>query len=303
MVIGSYVTDLVSRSSHLPKPGETLLGHSFRFGPGGKGSNQAVAAHRAGAEVFFCTKIGMDDFGSYALDFYKEEGMSVSHVYIDKTVPTGSALIIVDENSGQNMIVVTPGACNKLTAADIDAVTNEIAAYDCLLLQLEIPVEVVLRAAQIAKEKGKMVISNPAPAPSTPLPDALLSLIDFITPNETEAEAISGVKICTKADMNRAGQKFLERGAKNVLIALGEKGVYFQSQAENYCVPGLRVNTVDTTGAGDAFNGAFAAALAEKFPILEAIRFANVAGALSTKREGTAISMATQSEIDVYYKI
>jgi ribokinase len=295
-VIGSFVVDLTSRAGRLPVAGETVKGTVFKLGPGGKGSNQAVAAHRAGADMILATKVGNDVFGRVALDFYENENMDTSYVFIDQEKETGTALIMVDEVSGQNQILVVSGACDHITDEEIDKLKKVIEESEFILLQLEINMDAIEKVIEIAHQMGKTVVLNTAPAHE--LSDELLSKVDIITPNETEAEVLTGVKIQSEADAEKAAVVLMQRGVKNVVITLGKSGVFVMTADKKKMIAPLKVKVVDTTGAGDAFNGGFVTALAEGMDIFEAAWFGNVVGSLSVTKLGTAPAMPYRDEID-----
>ena len=300
VVFGSFVVDLTSRSRGLPVPGQTILGSSFKMGAGGKGSNQAVAAHRAGADVTLVTKIGRDVFGDVALNFYRGEGMDTRFVLVDETRETGIALIMVDEASAQNEIVVVPGACGNIAPEDVEKCRPLIESASILLLQLEINFDALFKVIDIAHAAGVTIVLNPAPA--CPLPDEVLSKIDIVTPNETEAQALTGVEIKTMADAEEAAQVFLKKGVKGVVVTMGALGAFATDGAKIEWLPRIPVNAVDTTGAGDAFNGGFVMALSEGRDLFTALRYGNATGALSVTKPGTAPSMPRREEIDKMYK-
>ncbi len=300
VVFGSFVVDLTSRSLGLPVPGQTILGNSFKMGAGGKGSNQAVAAHRAGADVTLVTKIGRDVFGDVALSFYRGEGMDTRRVLIDEARETGIALIMVDEQSAQNEIVVVPGACGNITPEDVEKCRPLIENASILLLQLEINFDALYRVIDIAHAAGVTIVLNPAPA--SPLPDEVLAKIDIVTPNETEAQALTGVEIQTMADAERAAQVFLKKGVRSVVITMGTLGAFATDGGKSEWLPRIPVNAIDTTGAGDAFNGGFVMALSEGRDLFTALRYGNATGALSVTKPGTAPSMPRRTEIDAMYK-
>ncbi len=300
VVFGSYVTDLTSRSNGLPKPGQTLIGSSFKLGPGGKGSNQAVAAFRAGADVTLVTKLGDDIFGKAALDFYAKEGMDTGFILTDPEKETGAALIMVDETSAQNEIVVISGACGNITEADIERARPLIESAGFLLLQLEINFDALTRVIDIAHAAGVTVVLNPAPAAS--LPDEVLRKVDIIAPNETEAQTLTGVTIQNVEDAQRAAAVFFEKGVKQVVITLGYMGAFATDGAKSELVPRISVDAVDTTGAGDAFLGGFLTALSEGRSLFDALRFGNATGALSVTKKGTAPAMPRRTEIDELMK-
>jgi len=300
VVFGSFVVDLTSRSRGLPVPGQTILGSSFKMGAGGKGSNQAVAAFRAGADVTLVTKIGRDVFGDVALNFYRGEGMDTRFVLVDETRETGIALIMVDEASAQNEIVVVPGACGNITLEDVEQCRPLIEGASILLLQLEINFDALFKVIDIASAAGVTIVLNPAPA--CPLPDEVLHKIDIVTPNETEAQALTGVEIKTIADAEEAAQVFLKKGVKGVVVTMGALGAFATDGAKIEWLPRIPVNAVDTTGAGDAFSGGFVMALSEGRDLFTALRYGNVTGALSVTKPGTAPSMPRRGEIDAMYK-
>ena len=282
VVFGSYVTDLTGRAARFPIPGETVLGTSFRSGPGGKGSNQAVAAFRAGGDVALVTKLGKDAFGRMARDFYTHEGMDTSALLEDDTHETGAALIMVNEQSGQNMIMVLNGACNHVTKEDING-------------------DALAEVIRVAHDSGVRVILNPAPVQA--LEDEIMAMVDTITPNETEAAVLTGVKVVDLASAHQAAQVFLNKGVRNVIITLGGNGVYCTDGTREELVERIPVQAVDTTGAGDAFNGGFVTALSRGMNLFEAVRYGNCTGALSVTKFGTAPAMPNRGEIDALYQI
>ncbi len=300
VVFGSFVVDLTSRSQGLPVPGQTILGGSFKMGAGGKGSNQAVAAHRAGADVTLVTKIGRDVFGKVALDFYKGEGMTTEYVLEDESRETGVALIMVDEVSAQNEIVVVSGACGNITPEDVEKCRPLIESASILLLQHEVNFDAQRRVIEIAHAAGVKIVLNPAPA--VQVPEEILKKIDTVTPNETEAQAITGVEVKSKEDAERAARVFLDKGVKNVVITMGSMGAFATDGEKSELLPRLNVNAIDTTGAGDAFNGGFVMALSEGKDLFTALRYGNATGALSVTKLGTAPAMPTRAEIDAMVK-
>ncbi len=295
VVFGSFVVDLTTRQAGLPTPGETVMGTSFSMGAGGKGSNQAVAAHRAGADVTLITKVGRDVFADVALDFYRVEGIDASRVMIDDEKETGIALILVDEKSAQNEIVVVPAACYNITEADIEKCRPVIESADILLLQLEINIDALEKIIDIARAAGVTIILNPAPARE--ISDAALAKIDYITPNETEARTLTGVEVADIESARAAARVFFAKGVKNVVITLGERGSFAANTQKSEIVEKIEVRAVDTTGAGDAFNGGFAMALARGANLFEATRWGNVCGAICVTRKGTAPAMPRREEI------
>ncbi len=300
VVFGSFVVDLTSRSKGLPVPGQTILGSWFKYGPGGKGSNQAVAAHRAGADVTLVTKLGPDVFADVALDFYRAEGMRTDYILRDERNATVVALILVDEESAQNEIVVVPGACQNITPEDVERCRGLIEGASIVLFQHEINADAQRAAMEIAHAAGARIVLNPAPA--MPVPDDLLAKIDIVTPNETEAQALTGVAVTCEAEAARAARVFLDRGVRNVIITMGALGVYATDGVRGEMLPRLEVDAIDTTGAGDAFNGGFVTALAEGRDLFQAARFGNATGALSVTKLGTAPAMPSRAEIDAMVK-
>jgi|TARA_B100000809_G_scaffold10740_1_gene10093 ribokinase len=299
-ILGIYVADLVFFGKKIPVEGETILGNNFVIGPGGKGSNQAVAAAKAGVKTYFISKIGDDQFGSMARKIYEEAGVDYSKVIISSEHSTGAAGIFVDQQSGKNAINVVAGAAGALTTDDIDQAADVIKNSQVFLTQLEAPKEVVFYALKIAKENNVTTVLNPAPA--TLIDKEIFPLIDYFTPNETEAGFYVNHKVEDEEDAKKASDKLLQLGIKNIIITLGEKGAFFANDRENFHVPVVDLNNpvLDTTGAGDAFNGGFAVALTEneKYNIKDAIKFASATAGLSTTKIGTANSMPSRDEID-----
>ncbi len=295
-VVGSFVVDLMARAPHLPRRGETVKGGGFKIGPGGKGSNQGVAARRAGAEVDMITKLGTDAFSRIALDSFEREGMHTSFVFSDPEQPTGAALIMVDDTTGDNKIVVTLGACAHITDMDIESARDAIAGSAVLLTQLETNLDAMEKAVGIASAAGVKVILNPAPA--CPVPDELLAQVDILTPNEVEAAVLTGLPVGSVEEAAEAARVLMSRGAGSVIVTLGSRGVLALAAGEERFLPSLPVDCVDATGAGDAFSGALATAIAEGQEFFAAAEFANVAAALSVTRLGTAPAMAARAEID-----
>ena len=295
VVIGSCNTDMVINMERLPLPGETLLGGKFFMNPGGKGANQAVAAARLGGKVLFIAKVGNDPFGVRAVDQYKAEGINTKHVVVDKEHPSGVALILVDAH-GENSIAVASGANAHLMPQDIDNARGAIEDGDILLMQLETPLETVEHAALLAKQLGKKVILNPAPA--HPLPESLLRNLYMLIANETEAEFISGTKISDMDSVARAADIICGKGVENVVITLGSKGAFVKERGAYHQVQGLKVKAVDATAAGDTFCGALCVALAEGRSITEAVEFANRAAAITVTRMGAQSSLPYRREVE-----
>jgi ribokinase len=295
VVIGSSNTDMVIRTPRIPRPGETVLGGEFFMAPGGKGANQAVAAARAGGDVHFIARVGDDVFGRQSLDGFISAGLHVERIVRDKDAPSGVALIIVGPD-GENCIAVASGSNARLAVADVRQAKSVITSADVVLMQLESSLETVREAAEIAASAGVPIVLNPAPARE--LSDDILKRVAYLTPNETEAEILTGITLIHKSDLAKAADALLEKGMRAVLITLGAKGVYVAIREKKEVVPAFKVIPVDTTAAGDAFNGALAVALAEGRPLLEAARFANAAAALATTKMGAQPSLAMRTDID-----
>ena len=298
LVFGSFVVDLMARTPHLPAPGETVKGSLFQMGAGGKGFNQCVAAHKAGANVTMVTKLGKDSFAEVALGTMRQLGMDMSKILYSNTVATGSALIMVDENTSQNEIVVVLGSCNTITDEEVEALRDIMVECDYVLTQLETNVSAVERLVKLAQETNTKVILNTAPV--QPVSDDVLANVELITPNEVEAEILSGIVIDSKENADRAADWFFAKGVKNVLITLGGRGVYIATSKKRGIIPAYNVKAIDTTGAGDAFNGGLVAALAEGKDLWEAAKFANALAALSVQKLGTTPSMPVREEIDAF---
>ena len=299
-VFGSFVVDLTGWAPHLPLAGETVFGETFKMGPGGKGSNQAVAAHRAGADVTFITKLGADLFSRVATDFYGKEGMDASYCLTDTEKATGIALICVDEQSGQNQILVVPGACTNFTDADIERIRPVIEQSDYLLVQFEVNMDALEKVMDIARPKGVKIVLNTAPVRQ--VSPALLQKADIITPNEVEAGGLLGMEIKDAEDAKKACDAFHAMGILCAVITMGKAGVFVSTGSEQRMVPSYPVNAVDTTGAGDAFNGTFVTALANGLDIFQAAEFGNKAGALCVTKMGTAPAMPYLHEIESFFK-
>ncbi len=300
-VMGIYVADLAFWAPRMPKIGETILGSGFATGPGGKGSNQAVAASRAGAEVSFITKIGTDELGEQVRQLYSQEGIDQQFVFESPDLATGAAFIFKDRETGDNAIIVSPGAAADLGPDDVDAARGRIAASKIFMTQLETPLEVAVHGFKIARQARVTTILNPAP--SRPLPDSIYPLVDYFTPNETEAAALAGFPVGTPEEAIAAGKVFVAHGVGAAIVTLGGQGVVFVNGGEGKHIPPFDIGTiVDTTGAGDAFNGGLAAALAMGMDISAAIEFGSATGALSVTKEGTATSMPNRSEIEALVK-
>ncbi|MFL9593411.1 ribokinase [Aeromonas schubertii] len=299
VVLGSVNADHVLRVPHFPRPGETLRGHSYQVLPGGKGANQAVAAARLGADIGFIARIGDDAIGHQMRDGFAADGVEVSAVECDPLLPTGIAIIYVSDE-GENSIGLSAEANGALTPEVVERHADAIQGADTLLLQLEVPLESVLRAATLAHAAGTRVVLNPAPA--QPLPQALLALVDLITPNQTEAELLTGVAVTDEASARAAALRFHAMGIGSVMITLGAQGVYWSEQGKAALIPGFRVTATDTTAAGDTFNGALLAERLRGATMAEAIRFAHAAAAISVTRLGAQSSIPTLAEVRDFLK-
>ncbi len=295
VVVGSYNTDLMARTPRMPQPGETILGGPFHVGPGGKGANQAVAAARLGVAVQLVASLGEDSFGDQAQQNLVREGIDTSHVLRTGRTHTGAALIFVDAQ-GENMIVVAPGANDLLSPEHVEGARDAIRAADVLLVQLEVPMPTVERACLLAREAGVRVLLNPAPGRA--LDAGLLQTVDVLIPNETEAEIISGIPVSDRASAEAAGRELLQRGVGAVVMTLGAEGALVVTDDGVTHVPARPVKAVDTTGAGDAFCGALAVGLAEGQSLHTAVAFAGAAAAVKVTRLGTAPAMPRRPEVE-----
>ncbi len=296
LVIGSSNTDMVIKTKKLPLPGETVLGGTFLLNPGGKGANQAVAAIRLGGKVTFISKRGNDLFGNQTVGLLMREGIDTENIIKDPELPSGVALITVD-SKGENSIVVAPGANGNLQPGDLPSDIFDCSRFSILLLQLEIPIATVEFAAAKAAECGMKVILNPAPAPAQPLSQKLVENLWLLTPNVTEAEAITGISIIDTESAELAANYIVGKGAKNVIITFGAKGAYVKSEDFTGMVSSVKVKAVDTTAAGDVFNGGLAVAIAEGKNLQDAVRFANKAASISVTRMGAQASAPFRNEI------
>lgn len=292
VILGVFVADTAYRAERMPKMGETILGNSFALGPGGKGSNQAVAAARMGANVTMITKLGKDDFADMALKTWADAGVT-PHVEQVEDSYTGAAYIFIEESSGDNAIIIAPGAAATISAADMDKAANIIRAADVFVTQLEQPMAAAHHALSIAKSAGVTTILNPAPAAK--LPKGMLSLCDYVTPNETETEELTGIAVNSLEDAEKAAIALCEKGVGTPIITLGERGAYLHGHG---LVPAVNAGpVVETTGAGDAFNGGFAASLGAGKSPLEAVKIGCATAGISVTRPGTAPSMPTHAEV------
>lgn len=296
-VLGSFMADLVCRADRMPAWGETLRGNTFAVGPGGKGSNQAIAAARQGATVNLISRLGRDAFGDMARNIYQKEGISTAFVSEDPQRSTGTASIVVDDARGENAIIIVPGACDGISEEDVEAATDAIAGSVLFISQLELPIAVCRRGMAMAREHGVPVLLNPAPGGE--LPRELFENIDYLTPNESEASAVVGQPVGTMEEIEAAAATLRSWGVPNVLITLGEKGVYVSSSDFTGVIPAVKAGrVVETTGAGDAFNGGLATALAEGRSLAEAARFGNAVAGISVTRAGAALAMPDRDEVD-----
>lgn len=297
VVLGIFVADLAFKAPRLPVMGETILGSGFASGPGGKGSNQAIAAARAGGKVGIITRIGSDTFGEMARQAWQADGVDTTAVIEDADAPTGAAFIFVSTATGNNAIIVESGAAARLSPADVRSAARMMANAKVFMTQFEQPIETAIEGLKVARQCGAVTILNPAPA--LPVDDAIYGLCDYVTPNETEAATLTGLPVGNEDQALAAAKEFVRRGARNALITLGEKGALLHGGAGTHIVPAFQVaRVVDTTGAGDAFNGGFAVALAEGQSPMDAVRFGCATAALSVQKPGTAPSMPTRAEIE-----
>ena len=296
VVIGSSNTDMVVKTSHLPVPGETVLGGDFFMNAGGKGANQAVAAARYGNRVVFVAKTGNDLFGEQVRKSMKEDGIVTDYVFIDEEHPSGVALITIDQKA-ENCIVVAGGANMYLKPEDIDKAKEEILGGDVVLMQLETPIETVEYAAKMAAEAGVKVILNPAPAPAEPLSKELINNLYLITPNRSEASRLTGIEVTDLASAQRAALALYDMGAKNVIVTLGSEGSLVYDGHMMMRVEAIKVEAVDTTAAGDTYNGVLASVIAEGKSLIDAVHEANIAGAISVTRMGAQPAAPTREEI------
>mgnify|MGYP001358026024 CR=1 FL=1 len=293
-VLGIFVADISFSGPKIPSVGETILGDSYNIGPGGKGCNQAIAISRLGGKVNFISKLGNDDYGKLAIGKLKKDNIDTSNIIISDKYKTGVAGIHIDRNTGKNAITVVRGAPSSLTVSEID--TNLIKQSKIFLTQLEIPIEVTLHCLKAAKEYGLVNILNPAPA--CKLSDDFYRLIDYFTPNETEAEFYTGIKIKDENDAKKSAHKLLNLGIRKVIITLGEKGLFFSDGKEEISIKATSDKAIDTTGAGDAFNGALAFGLSQKKSIRTCLEFANKVAGLSTTKLGAGDGMPFIKDIE-----
>ncbi|MCG6266137.1 ribokinase [Vibrio furnissii] len=297
VVLGSVNADHVLQVPSFPRPGETLHGRNYQVIPGGKGANQAVAAARLNADIGFIACVGDDSFGINIRESFKLDGMNIRGVKMQPNCPTGIAMIQVSDR-GENSICISAEANAKLTAEAIEPDLQHIRDAKYLLMQLETPLDGIVKAAQVAKEARTNVILNPAPARE--LPDALLSCVDVITPNETEAEVLTGITVTADASAQLAADALHGKGIEIVMITLGAKGVWLSQNGRGTLIPGFRVQATDTTAAGDTFNGALVTGLLEEMPLESAIKFAHAAAAISVTRFGAQTSIPNREEVDAF---
>lgn len=296
VVTGSFITDIAVYTPRFPADGETVSGRQIKFGPGGKGSNQATAAKRAGAEVTMITKVGTDFMSEIAFSHYKKEGMTTKYVYQLQDGETGSAIIEINTKTAENRIIVLKNANETITKEEVDNAEEEFQTCDVVLMQLESSEISLTESIRLGKKYGKMIVLNPAPAGK--IDESIFADLDYVTPNETEAECFTGVRVTDESSAERAADCFIRKGVKNVIITLGKAGVYAKTKDFKGIVPSFPVKAVDTTGAGDAFNGGFCAALAEGMPVEKAIKFANALAGISVTRQGTSPVMPYRDEIE-----
>ena len=293
LVLGVFVADTAYRASRMPKMGETILGNSFVLGPGGKGSNQAVAAGKLGADVTIITRLADDDFGKMAMETWESANVKGAVKYSTNSY-TGAAFIFIDDKTGDNAIIIAPGAASEISLKDIHENSEIISTTDVFLTQLEQPIVAAKEGLQVAKANGKITILNPAPAAK--LPKEVFGLCDFITPNETETEALTGLPVRNEKEAETAAKFLNELGVKTPIITMGEQGAFLH---EHGLIPAFDVGeVVETTGAGDAFNGGFAVALSEGKSALEAVKFGCATASISVTRPGTAPSMPARDEVE-----
>ena len=297
-VFGSFVVDLMARAPHLPIPAETVRGSMFRMGAGGKGFNQCVAAHKAGADVTMIAKMGKDSFADVALNAMNELNMNQDHLFYTDEAETGIALILVDEGTGQNEIIIVPGANNLHTPREMDSIREVLKDCEYVLLQFEVNQDANEMVAAAAAEYGCKVIVNTAPY--APVSEDFLRMAYMVTPNEVEAEELTGIPVTDGASAAKAAAWFREKGVQRVVITMGSQGVFISDGEKEAMVPAFHVKAIDTTGAGDAFNGGLLAALAEGKDLWDAARFAQALAALSVQKIGTTPAMPTREEIEAF---
>jgi ribokinase len=299
LVVGSSNTDMIIKSGRIPRPGETVTGGVYTTAAGGKGANQAVAACRAGAHVTLVARVGQDDLGATALQGFVKEGIDIRYIVQDNEAASGVAFIVVDR-AGENCITVAPGANSRLTAEDVRRAASLFAEIDMVLIQLETPLPAVAETVSLAQQHHVPVILNPAPAPAQPLPESLLKQIDILTPNEWEAQSLTGIAVTDLASAGRAADCLHRSGTALVIITMGAAGAYISGKEHRGLSRAFSVAAVDTTAAGDVFNAALAVGLSEKKSLAEAVRFAHAAAAISVSRLGAQPSAPRRSEIETF---
>ncbi len=298
-VIGSYMTDVITYADAFPENGQAVFADNAVISSGGKGSNQAIAAHRLGADVCLISKLGNDIFADIALAFYRKEGINTTHVSKTEKAPTGIASVMVNNITGENRITTLTGANDFLCAQDVYKAEKEISESKVLLAQNEVPPRALLAAFEIAKKHNVITVFDPAPARKIPI--EVLTAADYITPNQSEAEFFTGIKADTKDNAVKAANAFIAMGCKNVIITMGENGVVCWGAKGYNVLPAVKCKAVDTTGAGDAFNGALAVALAEGMHVTDAVEFANAAASVCVGKSGAARAMPNRMEADDIY--
>jgi ribokinase len=296
VILGVFVADTAYRADRQPKMGETIMGRSFVLGPGGKGSNQAVAAAMAGGDVHFISRLGRDPFADMAMSTWAKAGVH-PEITEDSESYTGAAYIFIEDATGNNAIIISPGAAGRISVADVEARADLIGSASVFITQLEQPMDAAHRALELARAGGARTILNPAPAAH--VAPEMLALCDYVTPNESEAEGITGIAVKSVADAERAADVFLDKGVGAAIITLGENGALYRDRSRSVHVPVFSAGpVVETTGAGDAFNGGFSAALARGVDPIEAVRFGSATAGISVTRPGTAPSMPSRAEIE-----
>lgn len=301
-VMGSFVYDVTGYVPWYPVDGETVLAHEIKTGPGGKGANQATAAAKSGAaDTTMIVKVGNDDFANAMHENFRKVGISEKYVYVSDTARTGASMILVHQERGENRIAVGLGANATMTTEEVARAEEEIAQSDVLLTQFETNAAAIQEFVRLGRKYNKTIIMNPAPFGD--MPENIFEGVDYLTPNETEAAYFSGLeKVETTEDAREASKILIGRGAKSVIITLGSKGAFYYDGKTEYMVAPPKVKAVDTTGAGDAFNGGFAAALADGKDVLSALKFASCVAAISVTRQGTSSSLPTREEVDELFK-
>ncbi|MGA2111629.1 MAG: ribokinase [Anaerolineales bacterium] len=299
IVIGSCNMDIYSWAEHLPEPGETVIGQRYWMSMGGKGANQAVGARLLGAEVTMVGRVGDDLFGKQMLETLRSHGVNCDHLRVDSGAGSGVALVVVDKR-GENIIVVVSGVNMRIDRSDVEAAASELRAADVLLMQLEIPLDAIERAIDIAREARAMCILNPAPA--RPLPDRILRKVHLLTPNQNEAKVLTGIRADTLEGAKSAGEALLSKGVQTVIITLSAQGALIVQPGGAQHMEGVPIEALDTTGAGDAFMAGLGVALGEGKPLEEATRYGNLIGALSTKKPGAMASLPTRAEVEAFLR-